>query len=54
VGPIGFQEVVVILLLALIFLGPKKLPDIASGIGKAIREVRKATADIKRSASSRS
>jgi Tat protein translocase TatB subunit len=47
VGPIGFQEVVVILLLALIFLGPKKLPDIASGIGKAIREVRKATADIK-------
>ncbi len=46
-GPIGFQEIVVIMLLALIFLGPKKLPDIASGIGKAIREVRKATADIK-------
>ena len=46
-GPIGFQEVVVILLLALIFLGPKKLPELASGIGKAIREVRKATADIK-------
>jgi sec-independent protein translocase protein TatA len=47
VGPIGFQEIVVIMLLALIFLGPKKLPELASGIGKAIREVRKATADIK-------
>ncbi len=36
-----------ILLLALIFLGPKKLPELASGLGKMIREVRKATADIK-------
>jgi TatA/E family protein of Tat protein translocase len=41
------QEILVILVLALIFLGPKKLPELASGIGKAIREVRKATADIK-------
>jgi sec-independent protein translocase protein TatA len=41
------QEILVILVLALIFLGPKKLPELASGIGKAIREVRKATAGIK-------
>ena len=41
------QEILVILVLALIFLGPSKLPELASGIGKAIREVRKATADIK-------
>jgi TatA/E family protein of Tat protein translocase len=41
------SEILVILVLALIFLGPKKLPEIASGIGKAIREVRKATADIR-------
>ncbi|HEY0711815.1 MAG TPA: twin-arginine translocase TatA/TatE family subunit, partial [Polyangia bacterium] len=46
-GPIGMQEILVILVLALIFLGPKKLPELASGIGKAIREVRKATAGIK-------
>lgn len=41
------NEIAVVLLLALIFLGPKMLPDIASGVGKVIREVRKATGDIK-------
>lgn len=46
-GPIGMSEIVVILVIALIFLGPRKLPEIASGIGKAIREVRKASAGIK-------
>lgn len=40
-------EITVILLLALIFLGPKKLPDLASGLGRLIRQVRKATADVK-------
>src|SRR3954452_8883331 len=40
-------EITVILLLALIFLGPKKLPDLAAGLGKLIREVRKATSDVK-------
>ena len=44
---LGFQEIVVILLVALIFLGPNMLPEIASGLGKAIREVRKVAADIK-------
>src|ERR1700681_1434611 len=40
-------EITVILLLALIFLGPKKLPELASGLGKFIREIRKTTADVK-------
>jgi len=40
-------EITVILLLALIFLGPAKLPDLATGLGKLIRELRKATSDIK-------
>lgn len=44
---LGFQEILVILLVALIFLGPKMLPDIASGLGKAIREVRKAANEVK-------
>src|SRR5260370_35666732 len=39
--------ITVILLLALIFLGPKKLPELASGLGKFIREIRKTTADVK-------
>jgi len=40
-------EITVILLLALIFLGPKKLPDLAAGLGKIIKEIRKATSDVK-------
>ena len=40
-------EITVILLLALIFLGPSKLPDLATGLGRIIRQIRKATADVK-------
>jgi Tat protein translocase TatB subunit len=44
---LGFGELVVILVVALIVLGPKMLPEIATGLGKVIREIRKATADIR-------
>lgn len=44
---LGMGEITVILLLAMIFLGPKKLPELASGLGKLIREIRKTTADVK-------
>lgn len=35
---LGFGELVLILLIALIFIGPKKLPELAKGLGKGIRE----------------
>jgi sec-independent protein translocase protein TatB len=44
---LGFGEIAVVLVVALIFLGPKMLPEIATGLGKVIREIRKATADIR-------
>jgi len=44
---LGMGEITVILLLVLLFVGPKKLPDLAAGLGKAIRQIRKATADVK-------
>lgn len=44
---LGFSEVVVILIVALIFLGPSKLPDLARSIGKGMRELKKATDDLK-------
>ncbi|HEX7506182.1 MAG TPA: twin-arginine translocase TatA/TatE family subunit, partial [Polyangia bacterium] len=44
---LGFGEIAVVLIVALIFLGPKMLPEIATGLGKVIREIRKATADIR-------
>ena len=39
------QELVVILLLALIFFGGKKLPEVASGLGKALREFQRAASE---------
>ncbi len=46
---IGMPELLVILGLALIILGPKKLPDLARGLGRAMREFRKATDEMKES-----
>ena len=43
---IGMPELLVILTVALIVLGPKRLPDVARAIGKAMAEFRKATAGI--------
>jgi TatA/E family protein of Tat protein translocase len=44
---LGMSEIALILVLVLIFVGPKKLPDLASGLGRAIRQIRKTTADVK-------
>jgi TatA/E family protein of Tat protein translocase len=43
--PSGF-EWIVILVIALLILGPGKLPDVASAVGKSIREFRKATTEV--------
>src|SRR5689334_11022660 len=43
---LGMGELLVILVIALLFLGPKRLPDVASTLGKAIRSFRKATNDL--------
>ena len=48
---IGFTEIVVILVIALIVLGPEKLPELAKALGRAMREFRTATDEIKRSVS---
>ncbi len=44
---IGMPELLVILGLALIILGPKKIPEIARGLGRAMREFRRATNDMR-------
>lgn len=44
---IGTQELIVILVVALIFLGPKRIPEIAKSLGKALREFRRASTEIK-------
>ena len=38
---LGLQELLVILVIALVIFGPSKLPQIGSGLGKAIRDFKK-------------
>lgn len=42
---IGMPELIIILIIILIIFGAGKLPEIGSGIGKGIRNFRKATKD---------
>jgi sec-independent protein translocase protein TatB len=46
---IGMPEMLVILAIALIVIGPKKLPDLAKSLGRAMREFKKATSEFKES-----
>ena len=46
---IGFPELIIIMVIALIVVGPKKLPDLAKALGKGMAEFRKATHEIKES-----
>ncbi len=41
-GGIGAQEIILILLVLLLLFGAKRLPEIAQGLGKGIREFKKA------------
>ncbi len=43
---LGTGEIILILLIILIFFGAKKIPELAQGLGKGLREFRKATKDI--------
>ncbi len=45
-GNLGATEIILIVLVVLLFFGAKKLPELAQGLGKGIREFRKATREI--------
>jgi len=44
---IGMQELIIILIVALIFIGPKKLPDLAKALGKGVAQFKGAMDDVK-------
>ncbi len=44
---IGFPEMLMIMVLALIVIGPKRLPDIARALGRGFTEFKRATDDLK-------
>jgi sec-independent protein translocase protein TatA len=45
-GNIGTGEIILILLVVLILFGSKKIPELAQGLGKGIREFKKAMRDV--------
>jgi sec-independent protein translocase protein TatA len=45
-GNLGATEILLILFVILIFFGAKKIPELAQGLGKGIREFKKATRDV--------
>lgn len=47
IGGLGTSEVLVILVVILIFFGAKRIPELARGLGKGIREFKDATKEIK-------
>jgi sec-independent protein translocase protein TatA len=46
---IGMPELIIIMVIALIVIGPQKLPDLAKSLGKGLAEFKKATEDFKQS-----
>ena len=45
---IGGPEIIIVLLFVVMFFGSKKIPELAKGLGRAMREVKDASNDIKK------
>ena len=45
---IGGPEIIIVLLFIVMFFGSKKIPELAKGLGKAMREVKDASNDLKK------
>ncbi len=46
-GGLGGWEILLILMILLIFFGAKRIPELARGLGKGIKEFKNATSEIK-------
>ncbi len=45
---LGFSEILVILVVALIFIGPKRLPEVARTLGRTLAQARNTLEDLKK------
>ena len=45
-GPIGMQELLIVLLIAVLIFGAARIPEIAKSLGKALKEFKKAGKDV--------
>jgi TatA/E family protein of Tat protein translocase len=46
-GPIGMPELIIILVIALIIFGPRKLPELGKSLGRSINEFKKASNELR-------
>ena len=46
IGPVGWNELVVILIIVLVIFGPKRLPELAEAMGKSIRKFKEASREV--------
>lgn len=47
IGPFGIWELLIILVVVLLIFGPRRLPEMAKGLGQSVREFRKSVRDMK-------
>jgi len=47
IGPFGVWEILIILVVVLVIFGPRRLPEMAKGLGQSVREFRKGIKDMK-------
>lgn len=47
IGSLGVPELLIILLVVLLIFGPRRLPEMAKGLGQSVREFRKGVKDMK-------
>ena len=46
-GPLGFPEMMIILVVALIVFGPRKLPELGRSLGKSLNEFKRASNELR-------
>ena len=46
-GPVGVPEMIIILVIALIVFGPRKLPELGRSLGKSLGEFKRASNDLR-------
>lgn len=48
-GPVGMPELIIILVIALIIFGPRKLPELGKSLGRSLNEFKRASQDLQNS-----
>ncbi|PIY07722.1 MAG: twin-arginine translocase TatA/TatE family subunit [Flexibacter sp. CG_4_10_14_3_um_filter_32_15] len=54
IGGLGAWEIALIMLIVLVFFGAKRIPELARGVGRGIREFKDATSEVRNSIESES